>query len=273
MTDETAVETKTEVVTEGEQPQYTVSEQQAMATGWKPKDQWDGDPDDWVPARQYIKNGELFGRINSYKNKIVNLEKTVGELVKHNEKIYETGYKDAIDTLKQERKQALREGDTERVLELEERAEALQQEYEEKKQDFKQSVQTPQVATNPIFDEWLANNPWYEQDAALHGYADGEARTLVEASQRAGKVVDYDKLLVEVSRKVRDKFPEKFGMREKMPSAVTKGDEPTTRRASSSDNYKLTPMEEEIFKTLEKSGLTKEKYVEDLKKVKARKGE
>lgn len=255
-----------------EQPQYTEVEQQAMSTGWMPKDQWSGNPDDWVSARQYVKNGELFGRINSYKNKIVNLEKTVGELVKHNEKLYETGYKDAIDALKVERKQALREGDTERVLELEERAEALQQEYQEKQQQFNTTVKVPEVATNPVFDEWLANNPWYEQDAALHGYADGEARTLVEASQRAGKVVNYDKLLVEVSRKVREKFPEKFGLREKMTSSVTTGDEPV-RRTVSNNSYKLTAMEEEIFKTLEKSGLTKEKYVEDLKKVKARKGE
>lgn len=271
MADEEVV--KTEVVQETqEQPQYTATEQQAMSTGWVPKDQWQGDPDDWVPARQYVKNGELFGRINTYKHKIVNLEKTVGELVKHNEKLYETGYKDAIDALKQERKQALREGDTERVLELEERAEALQQEFQEKQQEFKTSVAAPEAPVNPLFEEWLANNPWYEQDPALHGYADGEARILVEASQRAGKVVNYDKLLVEVSRKVKEKFPEKFGLKEKMPSAVTTGDEPRTRSTSSS-SYKLTPMEEEIFSRLSASGLTKEKYIEDLKKVKARKGE
>lgn len=263
-----------EQVVENTEVQYSEAEQQAMANGWVPKDKWDGEPDDWVPARQFNRNGELFGRINSYKNKILNLERSVSELVKHNEKIYETGFKDGLDSLKAEKKQALREGDAERVVEIEEEIEKLQENYEERKKEFDATVKSQaQVQTNPVWEEWLTNNSWYEMDAGLHGYADGVAKELVESAQRVGKQVEYDKLLKEVSRKVKERFPDKFGVT-RPSSATNKSDDnaPAKGRSSSTEKYQLTDMEEQIFQTLSKSGMTREKYVEDLKKVKARKG-
>ncbi len=268
---DTEVVEKTESKTE-EAPQYSEAEQTAMGNGWLPKDQWEGDPDEWVPAKQYIKNGELFGRINSYKNKILNLEKTMTELVKHNEKVYDSGYQDALTALKAEKRAALREGDTERVLQIEDQVEELQDDYEKKKQEFVSTVKAPKVDSNPVWDSWVANNTWYETDAALHGYADGEAKAMVEAAQAVGKQVEFDKLLREVSRKVKEKFPEKFGS-QKPPSSTNKGDDAQGKRASSTSKYQLNEMEEEIFKTLSRSGMTREKYIDDLQKVKARKGE
>jgi hypothetical protein len=249
-------------------PQYSEVELQAMETGWVPKDQWEGSPDDWVSAKQYVKNGELFGRINSYKNKILNLESQVGALVKHNEKVYETGFKDALKELKQERKQALLEGDTEKVLELDDKVEELQQEHQERKEEFKQTVQTGQPAMHPSWEPWLDKNQWYQSDPALRGYADGEAKAILASAREQGAAIEYEKLLQEVSRKVRNKFPEKFGGY-KPAGATNKGDpDAGSKTKSTSKSYQLTPMEEEIARTFEKSGISRDKYIEQLKKIK-----
>src|SRR3990167_4897006 len=104
---DTEIKTDNKVETKVTEVQLSETEQAAVTNGWVPKDQWEGDPDEWVPARQFIKNGELFGRINSYKNKIINLEKTVGELVKHNDRVYDVGFQDAFAALKKERHSAL----------------------------------------------------------------------------------------------------------------------------------------------------------------------
>lgn len=261
-------------VVEGNEPQQaapkaSLAEEQALELGWVPKDKWNGDPEDWVPARQFIRNGELFGRINSYRHKIIGLEKTMQELVRHNEKVYETGYKDALDSLKKERREAIREGDAERALELEEQEEALKEKHEQQKQEFAKVKEPAQQAElNPAWTEWLGVNDWYEKDVALRGYADGEAKAIVQATLQAGKQVEYEKLLKEVGRKVREKFPEKFG-RQPTASAVNKGDDEPRR--STSKGRQLTQMEEEMFQTFAASGMTREKYIEDLDKLDKRK--
>lgn len=262
-----------EQVTQTDEPQYSEVEVKAMESGWLPKDQWEGDPDEWVSAKQYIKNGELFGRINAYKNRMQSLETQVSALVKHNEKVYESGYKDALADLKTQRKEALLEGDTERVLELDEKVEELQEEHKERIQEFKQEVAQAQPAMHPSWEPWLDKNRWYETDVVLRGYADGEAKAMVFAAQQQGTSLDYEKVLQEVSRKVRQKFPEKFSNNTGSRSAVTKSDTDsgagkTTRRSSFRE---LTPMEEEIARTLEKTGISREKYIEDLKKIEQRK--
>jgi hypothetical protein len=67
-----------------ETPQYSAKEQQALELGWRPKTEFDGDPEDWVTAGEFLKRGELFGRINSYRHEIDNLRKTVDSLKQHN---------------------------------------------------------------------------------------------------------------------------------------------------------------------------------------------
>lgn len=260
-----------EVEQNTEEPQYSESELKAMDSGWLPKDQWEGDPEEWVPAKQFIKNGELFGRINAYKQRMMNLEQQVGVLVKHNEKVYESGYKDAVQALKQERKEALLEGDTERVLELDEKVDELQEEHKEKIQEFKKEVQQTNPAMHPSWEPWLDKNQWYEKDAALRGYADGEAKQIVAEANATGTTLDYNKLLQEISRKVRQRFPEKFGTAPSR-SATNKGDEDGgARSVRRGEKITLSPMEEEIARTLEKSGISREKYIADLKKIKERK--
>ena len=44
--------------------QLTAIEERASAQGWRPKDEWDGDPDEWVSAREFVRAGELFKKID-----------------------------------------------------------------------------------------------------------------------------------------------------------------------------------------------------------------
>lgn len=247
------------------------TESQATELGWVPKDQWNGNPEDWVSARQFLRNGELFGRINSYKQKIMGLEKSLDALVKHNEKVYDMGYQDALSKLKAERRQALKEGDTDRVLEIEEQAEQLTNEHKARKEEFEKEVKAPaQTEMHPAWNEWLGSNEWYEKDLALRGYADGEAKAIVQASIAAGKQVDYAKLLKEVGRKVRDKFPEKFG-KQPSSSAVNRGDEEPAVKTPRGKQRQLSEMEEEMLKTFEHYGMTREQYIEQLDALDKRK--
>ena len=260
---------------EKEEVQLSESENKATELGWVPKDQWEGNPDEWVSAKQFLQRGELFGRINSYKHEVINLKKTVDALVKHNEKVYDAGYKDAIKSLKQEKREALREGDTERVLDIEDRIEELETEHVEKKQEFKQEVQvnTPQMP--PSWEPWVQANPWYVNDPEMRGYADGLAQRIVNEAKSVGKDINFDELLLEVGRKARTKFPEKFNGRSGATALNLKGDDEGKSAAKSKrePSIELDETEREIMNTLVRSGvITKEKYIEDLKKVRKQRG-
>jgi hypothetical protein len=258
-----------------ETPQLSEAEQTAMAQGWLPKDQWEGEPEDWIPARQFLRNGELFGRINTYKHKVQSLEKSVEALVKHNEQVFDAGYKAALEQLKAERRVALRDGDVEAVEQIEERMDELKTEATEKKEEFKQVVTPQQSTMHPAWEPWVETNNWYSKDAAMRGYADGEAKKIVDDARAKGANIEFDKLLVEVSRKVKERFPEKFGSQQR---TVVKDDGKAgaggSRKAVKSDDIEanMSSMEIELMNTIVRSGVSKEKYLEDYKKVQSKRG-
>lgn len=277
MTEEVVVEKAAEA-----EVTYTPDEDRAMSNGWKPKDQWEGDPDDWVPAKQFNRNGELFGRINSYKHKIQSLEKTVGDLVKHNERVYETGYKDALDKLKAERRVALREGDVDAVEQIEERIEQVEKQRDEGLTEIKQVGQQQQM--HPAFEPWLENNPWYG-DNKMRAYADAIANDLVSQSQ--GRI-PFESLLEQVTDQMREEFPEKVGGKKvsqrpaQRPNGSDRGDGQGGARQVGRPRQKdelaaiedgLDEGERSIMNSLVNSGvITKEKYLQDIQKVNKRKG-
>lgn len=268
-TDEKQAEKKEEVV------EPTPDETKAMSLGWKPKDQWEGDPEEWIPAKQFNKNGELFGRINSYKNKITHLEKSVDALVKHNEKVFDAGYKAAEASLKAERRVALQEGNHEVVDQIEEKLEELKTEHTKQKTDFVQEVKSTAPAQHPSWEPWVNQNTWYGQDRAMRGYADGVAQDIVQEAKEAGHTIDFDKLLTEVGRKTQEKFPEKFGRSGMSTNTTIKDDSREggggSRKAKKDDvESQMTSAEKEMMEVILRSGVKKEKYLEDYKKVQSR---
>ena len=272
MSDEIKVEEKQEEVKET--VQVSEHEERALEQGWLPKDQWQGDPEEWVSARQFIKNGELFGRINTYKHKITGLEKSVEALVKHNEKVFDAGYKAAESQLKAQRREALAAGDVDAVEKIEERLDEIKTEHVEQKKEFKEQVQ-PQKANDmhPAWEPWIETNSWYGQSPAMRGYADEIARDIVTEAKEADKQVDFTKLLGEVSRKVKQRFPEKFGRSQSQVGSSVKDDGPSVVKNKKDDvESQMTSDEKEIMEVILRTGVKKADYLDQYKKVQQRKG-
>ena len=79
-----------------DEPELTGAEQQAYAQGWRPQDEWSGDPDKWVDANEFIFRGELMDRIQKQTKVINNQNAELGEvkealkvLAEHNKQIAE----------------------------------------------------------------------------------------------------------------------------------------------------------------------------------------
>src|SRR5574343_553334 len=85
-----------------ETPAVTVDpfEEQAREQGWKPKEEYEGDPNKWKPAKEFVERGELFGKIDTLGRELKETKKALKMLQEHNAKIKETEYARAVSELK-----------------------------------------------------------------------------------------------------------------------------------------------------------------------------
>jgi hypothetical protein len=243
--------------------EHSEVELKAMAMGWKPESQWEGPEDEWKPADEFVRTKPLFDRIESQTKKIKSLEKTLNDFSDHHRKVQETEYQRALNTLRRERKEAAESEDIRGVLDIDDQIEVLKEDFEKTK--IKPNGQDQQ-GPSPAFQTWVQQNQWYVTDAEMHNDADGLAIAYLNNNPGATET----EVFAHVDRKVRKMYPEKFNnTNRERPGAVTTGDRGGKPPKTS---FKLTQQEEEIMNRFVRSGaMTKEKYIEELKKLRGEK--
>ena len=216
--------------------EYTPAEEKAMASGWRPEDEWDGDPDDWVDARTFNRNGEFMSRIQQQSkqlstsaSEIEELKNAMKALGEHNKKIAEAEYNKAIKALKKEKVAALEEEDHESVVEIEDKIDELKESKKEMDSRPTQELEKPpaDVAPDPLFVEWSNENTWYNNDTVMRGAADALGMEYADRNKGAplADVLDY------VTKQMTNKFPQEFGnKRKREPSPVTEGSASGSKR-------------------------------------------
>jgi len=239
-----------------EVPQYTAAEQKAMENGWVPKDQWDGDPDEWRDARSFNDRGELFKKIEDVGRTNKELKKALADLQSHHAKVREVEYKRALDSLKAQKVTALEEGDAKAIVDIDDRIELVKNE-----QRKLQETPITQSEANPVFVNWTERNKWYNTDEDARIYADGFGRKLA----LAGK--EPEEVLKEVEQQVKKVFPQLFRNpnRDKpgtVESSSGKGGK------SSGETYQLSDDERRVMQRFVRQGVMSEKeYIAEIKRV------
>ena len=85
----------------GDNNQETSSiEDRAREQGWKPKEEYEGDPSKWVSAETFVAKGELIDRIEALGKKLKDSEKTINLLKEHHARVKESEFKNAVAFLK-----------------------------------------------------------------------------------------------------------------------------------------------------------------------------
>lgn len=231
---DSVLEQEQESVEEGNE--LSPAEEKAMASGWRPQDEWDGDPDDWVDARTFNRNGEFMSRIqqqskqlNTSASEIEDLKAAMKALGDHNKKIAEAEYKKAMKDLRNEKILALEEEDHSAVIEIEERIDELKETKREMDAQPEKKLEKPpaDVAPDPVFVEWSNTNTWYKTDTVMRGAADALGMEYADSNKGAplADVLDY------VTKQMATKFPNEFGnKRKREPSPVTEGSASGSRR-------------------------------------------
>jgi hypothetical protein len=242
-----------------EQREYSPVEQKAIEQGWRPKEEFSGDPDSFIEAAEFVRRGELFSKIEHQSKELKQVRAALEALKEHNSKIKETEYKRALKTLDEARKQALVEGETDRFFALEERMEEVKAE----KADFDRSLEEVKAPAeqelNPEFVSWVSKNNWYESNKAMRAYADKLGVELAQEGHRPSKVLEM------VEAEIKKEFAHKFqNQKTSRPQAV----ESPSRTGTTSGGFQLSDDERRIMRRFVESGVMTEKdYIQQLKGV------
>lgn len=246
--------------------EYTAIELQAMEQGWKPLAEWDGDPSEHRSAREYVDRGELLSKIKTQGVQIRESQQMLTHLAEHNRRTYQAGYERALAELKAQRAAAMKDGDIDTALALEERID----QHKDAIADIKRQPAAPQQQTvSPVYADWLRKNEWYSTDDVMRHTANGLAVKLGKEKPGVTEEEVYDYL----HKKMREEFPHKFKKSVVSPPGPDgSGRAPASAKSAggkSGDAFEalLATFDEHAAKAarnLVKQGyLTKEKYVED----------
>lgn len=242
-------------------PEFTEVEQRALEMGWRPKTEFDGDDIDFVDAKEFVARKPLYDKISQQSKQIKNISKGMEALKELHSKVSETEYNRAIKNLKEERNQALLDGDVKALNQAEDKIRETEQEFVKIQQAARAPIVEQEPVLNPTFINWKNRNQWYDSIPYMRSYAD-------EVGARAfNSGLDPVDVLKEVEKAVRKEFPAKFSNPNKGNSPAVGGN--SGSKPNKGAEYQLTDMEHKAMMAIVRTGaLTKEQYIADLKKVK-----
>ena len=235
-------------------------ETDAREQGWRPKEEWDGDPEKWRPAKEFVERGELFGKIDSMGKELKETRKALKMLQEHHTKVKETEYNRAIGELKALQKKHLESGDSDGYLEASELLTDLKAEQKAREVAAELTPNQP----HPDFVQWVSANKWYNADIEMHDYADAVGQRY--ASNNPG--MDPHEVLAYVSKQVRNRFKEKFQNPNREKPSSVEGSNDT--RQPKKESFSMTDDERKVMHTFVRTGIMSEKdYIEELKKLRS----
>jgi len=242
------------------EPERTEVELEQMEEGWIPperEDQLNGKK--FLTAEEYKERGKFFKKIDSQQKVIDRLENSISHINEHNQRTHErelkkqrAEYEQTIEQLKQEKIAALDEGDSKRVVEIDEAM---------RKAEMPEPP-PPQKAIAPEFEQWKQENQWYDTDKELREYADMIGDGYMVRNPNGSLKALYQFAENEVKARFPDKFENK--QRQSAPS-VEGGGSPVTKKTTS----KLTAEEQAMMDDLGVAGYLKtdadkQKYIKDV---------
>jgi hypothetical protein len=246
---------------EGDTQDYTEEELQALDAGWKPKEQWEGDEKKWVPADEFNRRGELFGKIDSVTKDLRETKKALRMLQDHHAKVRETEYNRAVAGLRAQKKQALENNDVDAVEKIDDAI----MDMKATEKVAKQTAATKAAEPDPRFVAWVNDNSWYAQDDEMRNFADdvGIAHAKSHPEKSPTDVLKY------VEQRIRKTYPEKFKNQNRNKPNAVEGRNAQFTRSKREDSFELSDEERRVMNTFVSDGImTKEDYIRDLKSIK-----
>lgn len=233
MATDTGLEAEYETDLEDDVPPEPTIEERARAMGWHPLEEFRGDPKRWTSAEDFIARGERelpimrdqnrrmserlarqeaqLAELAPLRETVTSMEKALRDMRDLARRSSERGYKQALNDLKTQRREAVEAGDTVGFEAAEAKIEALETERAEVVAPPEPAPAEAAPAPTPVVDPAITafvqdNATWWQKDTVLT-QAMIAAHTLI--GRRYPKMALADQLL-EAKRRVIADYPESF---------------------------------------------------------------
>lgn len=251
----------------GEQPQekqYSKVETQALEMGWRPQEEWTGDPDDFVSAKEYVARKSFFDKIAHQSKEIKELKATLGEFSEHFRKVEDYTRKQVLEELKAAKKAALEAGDPDEVIRIDEAITDFKVNEKELEAQKKAKEEQPKSGElNPVYVSWKAKNSWYQADPKMTQFAD----KIAIGYRQLHPDSTPEQVLAEIETEVRERFPDKFkNPARSKPAAVEQGSSAPAKKPAKLD---ATPEELAVARKFVRQGVyaSEDDYIKILRKM------
>lgn len=223
-------------------------EQAAREMGWRPKEEFKGDPDKWIDATEFVRRGENFvpllrkenatlkSRLEQQGSKISELESALSEArdamsafkefqTAETRRQVEAARRELVAQIKQAREAGDVDAEVSAQVELTKVNAQLAEKPKEDKPAAKQEDK-PAPKTDPHYEAWLADNPWFADSPRKRALALGIAEELrADPANKAlvGRAF-YDRITEEVDRVFAERKESKVDGGRPAGSASSGGD-------------------------------------------------
>lgn len=194
-----AVEVEETEAVEVEQAEPVTIEGLAGEMGWRPKEDWKGDPDKWKPAHEYVRSTVDVNR--KVVNRLKGVEDQLARVARTSVSITEREVAKERERLMQEREEAFDAGDRDAFVRAE-----------------RELAKVVEVAPAPVPDETHSfverNANWFQKDKEATAWAVNRANEL------AATGLGPARQLAIVEREAKTMFPEFFEAEKPKPKAA-----------------------------------------------------
>ena len=194
-----AVEVEETEAVEVEQAEPVTIEGLAGEMGWRPKEDWKGDPDKWKPAHEYVRSTVDVNR--KVVNRLKGVEDQLARVARTSVSITEREVAKERERLMQEREEAFDAGDRDAFVRAE-----------------RELAKVVEVAPAPVPDETHSfverNANWFQKDKEATAWAVNRANEL------AATGLGPARQLAIVEREAKAMFPEFFEAEKPKPKAA-----------------------------------------------------
>ena len=250
-------ENKQEVQAEEQPAGNEVLEKEARVFGWVPKEEFRGSEDDWVDADTFVKRGKeinpilrknnelLLKKLDDKAREIDNIKKDVEEFKRFQKESFDKRkieLEAQVSELKAQKRVAIKEGDGDLAVELDDRIDELKEAQREAKAESKapppQAEPTP-VQTDPEIASWLERNTWFGQDSELTEMSNA----LGASVRRQFPHLSGRAFLDKIDEKLAEHFPEKFMGKKPKVNPVDSSGNTRSSGSSGKKSYDNLPSE------------------------------
>lgn len=236
-------------------PELTKVELDAQSKGWNPEGV-EGKKN--LSAEEFLDRQSLYDDLHSLKRHNKRLQTDLDNVITYQDRVRADEREKVVAELKTQKKDALDEGDHDRVIEIDEK-------LADAREDAKTPTKPAKEELNEDFEEWIGDNTWYKDDSELKDDADiyGEVYWKKNPTKTRNEV--YDAVSKYIKRTHSDKFT---NTKRDQQSDVEPSGGPTKRKSKSKDKTysakDLSPQERSIMKTiLRTSKMNEQQYLKE----------